>query len=135
MIKKIAPNIFISGANEIHNKEELKGLGITAILNVAWEVNDPEYSPEDFKMVKVGLLDSSNNPDWLKSLAIIAFGSLVENGEIVLIHCLHGASRSPYIALRYLAEKEKRAIENLYDEFMPQFPPGQINISPLNYNV
>lgn len=111
---------------------ELQERGITAILNVAWEVNDLEYPPEEFKMVKVGLWDGVGNKPEMKSLAVMALRTLIDAGHTVAVHCLHGASRSPYIVFRYLAEKENVQIEALYKEFRTQYP--DITISPLNYD-
>lgn len=132
MIKKFTKRIYVSGADEVLKKEELQRLGINAILNVAWEVDDPVYAQTDFVMVKVGLTDNDQNPSWLKNLAILNLRSLLDNGKTVLVHCGAGFSRSPYVAIRYIAETENRTIESVYKEFMSTYPL-QIGISPLNY--
>lgn len=135
MIKKFLPNLFVSGRDEVYQKEELQRLGINAILNVAWEVDDPQYAPQDFLMLKIGLLDSSENPGWLKDMAAITLQNLLENDKTVLVHCMAGASRSAYFAIRYISEKEHRTMEALYNEYIATFPPGSITVSPLNYVI
>lgn len=135
MIKKFLPNLFVSGRDEVYQKEELQRLGITAILNVAWEVDDPQYRPEEFLQVKIGMTDDTKNPDWLKSLVMITLNSLLDNGHTVLVHCMAGASRSAYFATRYVSEKEHRSMDAVYNEMIATFPPGSITVSPLNYHV
>lgn len=124
MIAQLTENLFLSGADEVNNVAKLKELGITAILNVGYQVTDPEH--KDFLMVKVGLHEFSPNPDFFKSLAVIALSSLIDNGQKVLIHCAAGAHRSPYIAFRYLAEKNGKTIDEIYQEMMPKIPWGII---------
>lgn len=133
MIKKFTPKIYVSGRDEIGDTLALKALGITTIFNVAREVDDPNYS--DFRMIKLGFTDDANNPGWLKNLGMLMLRSLIDNGETVLIHCMAGASRSAYFAVRYIAETEQRNIEAVYQEFIASLPPGQITVSPLNYGI
>lgn len=120
MIAQLTENLFLSGEDEAHNVTKLKELGIGAILNVGYQVTSPNH--KDFLMVKVGLHEFSPNPDFFKSLAVIALANLIENGCKVLIHCHAGAHRSPYIAFRYLAEKNGKTIDEIYQEMMPKVP-------------
>lgn len=135
MIKQFTPNIFVSGRDEVFQKETLQSLGITAIFNVAEELDDPQYSPLEFTQIKIGFSDNDKNPGWLKNLGMLTLRSLLDNGKKVLIHCMGGASRSPYFAVRYIAETEHRTIEAVYQEFIATLPPGQITVSPLNYGI
>ncbi|MEK6881265.1 MAG: dual specificity protein phosphatase family protein [Nanoarchaeota archaeon] len=124
MIAQLTENLFLSGKDEVLDMEKLKEFNITAILNVAYQVNDPEY--KDFLMVKIGLHEFSPNPDFFKDLAIIVLSTLIDNGYKVLVHCHAGAHRSPYIAFRYLAEKQNKTIDQIYQEMMPKIPWGII---------
>lgn len=114
--------MYLSGANEVRNLEELKKLGIDAILNVAYEESDPEY--KDFLLVKIGIHEFEVNPPFILSMAVIALDNLIANGRTVLIHCHAGGHRSPYIAFRYLAEKSGRTLDEIYQEIMPTVPWG-----------
>jgi protein-tyrosine phosphatase len=125
MIAKLSENIYLSGANEVNDIDSLMRHGITAVLNVAYEVSDPHH--KDFLMIKIGLREFHPNPDFFKAMAINTLANLIENGHTVLIHCYAGAHRSPYIAFRYLAEKQNRPIEEVYKEIMPNVPWGIIN--------
>ena len=131
-ILKISPKIYISGAEEVNMREALQERRITAILNVAWEVNDFIFQPQEYKMVKVGLWDGKGNRPEMKALAVMALRCLLQAGHTVLVHCLHGGSRSPYIVFRYLSETENRTMDAIYLEFRAQYP--DITISPLNYD-
>lgn len=131
-ILKITPKIYVSGIDEVKMKSELQQRGITAILNVAWEADDPQYQPSEFRMVKIGLWDGTGNRPEMKALAVIALRNLIDSGHTVLVHCLHGGSRSPYIVFRYLCEVEHRTMDAIYQEFRAQYP--DITISPLNYD-
>lgn len=120
MIAKLTENLFLSGESEAHNIDKLKELGITAILNVGYQVTSPNH--KDFLMVKVGLHEFDPNPDFFKRLAVKVLDSLIKNGNKVLIHCHAGAHRSPYIAFRYLAEKNNKTLDEVYREMMPLVP-------------
>lgn len=122
MIAKLTPNLYLSGANEVLDYTRLKELGIDAILNVSHNENDPAYS--DILSIKIGLNEFTHNPDFFVSMAVLALENLITNGRTVLIHCYAGAHRSPYIAFRYLAEKEHRTLDAVYKEFIPTIPWG-----------
>lgn len=120
MIAKLDENLYLSGENIVKEPEKLKRAGITAILNVGYQVTDPNY--KEFLMIKIGLREFSPNPDFFKNLAVTTLAQLIENGQTVLIHCHAGAHRSPYIACRYLAEKNKKTLDDVYREIIPKVP-------------
>lgn len=120
MIANLTPSLYLSGANEVRNIDELKRLGIDAILNVAWEETDPNY--KDFLMVKISIHEFEHNPDFFLSMAVTILDNLISNGHTVLVHCHAGAHRGPYVAFRYLAEKERRTIEEIYNELTSKIP-------------
>ncbi len=132
MIRKITKNIYISGIKESNDFFLLKSYKISAILNVAYEAIQPSYHPEDMITCKIGLIDNGSNQAFLKTLATIMLQSLIDNGHTVLITSFEGLSRAPYIAFRYLSEKEHRTMEAVYTEFITQYPG--IRISPLTYD-
>ncbi len=133
MIKKFSDHVFVCGANEILDKESLKNMGVTAVLNVAFEVNDPAY--EDFLMTKVGLTDDRFNTEDQKAMAVDTLKTLLDQGKTVMVHCMAGASRSPYIAARALCEIEGCGIDTIYDQVIAQYGEGQaFRHSPLRTN-
>lgn len=106
MINKIRENIFLSGQDEILDLAKMKELGINAVLNVADNSLDPYYRATEILMVKVGLEDNDLNDPKAKDLTILILKKLLEANYKLLIHCVAGASRSPYIVARYLSETE-----------------------------
>lgn len=124
MIAKLLSNLYLSGANEVHNVEELKRLGITAVLNVAYEVSDPHH--KDFVMVKIGLHEFKENPAFLKNMAIEAIRKLIDHDHTVLIHCYAGAHRSPFIAFSYIAEVTGDSLDEVYKDILPGIPWGVV---------
>ena len=133
MIRKITPKIYLSGQNEVEDQSVLMAHGITAVLNVADNCNDHLYNGLEFAQIKIGLMDNTQNPVFLKDMAVQALKVLIDNGHTVLVHCVSGASRSPYVIFRYLAETEHRTMDAIYKEFITQYPDAGITISPLNY--
>ena len=122
MIAQLTNNLYLSGENEVLNLDKLRELGINALLNVGYEVTNPIY--KDLLTIKIGLHEFQPNPDFLKALAVISLSTLIDNGYKVLVHCHAGAHRSPYIAFRYLAEKNNKTIDEVYCEMKPKIPWG-----------
>lgn len=116
MINRVRHNIFLSGENEVKSLETMRALGITAVLNVADNSPDPYYRATTVLMVKVGLEDNELNDPEAKDLAVFVLASLLDAGYSVLVHCVAGASRSPYIVARYLSETEDRPIKEVLVE-------------------
>ena len=124
MIAQLTENLLLSGENEADNVDVFKILGVTAILNVGYEV--PSRNHKDFLTVKVGIHEFEENPEFMKFLAIYALSKLIDNGNKVLVHCHAGAHRSPYIAFSYLAEKQNKTIDEIYQEMLPKIPWGVV---------
>jgi len=131
MIAQLTDNLFLSGENEAHNVDKLKEFGITAIVNVGYEVTSPNH--KDFLMIKIGLKEFQPNPEIAKHLIIITLRSLIHNGHKVLIHCHAGAHRSPFIAFSYLADIQLKTLDDVYQEFMPKVPWGIIYPNAINF--
>lgn len=114
MITKIRDNLYLSGQDDVNN--EMRRFGITAVLNVADNSMDPYYRGTEILMCKVGLEDNNLNPNHFIDLALIVLEFLLNNGHVVLVHCVAGASRSPYIIARYLAKKENKNVRDVLIE-------------------
>lgn len=117
MIFKIRDNVFLSGMNESSDLQQLKDSGITALLNVAHEVNDPNnWERSEFRMCKVGMTDNVENPPYLKELAVSTLKNLLLNGEKVLCHCAAGASRSVWVICKTLGDLEGKDPRHILEE-------------------
>ena len=100
---KITDNLYIGNSYDaLHSKSILKAAGITAILNVAKDLDNPFLSPNNFSLHKVGLGDGSGNTEENLLGAIKTLHSLLSEGHRVLIHCHEGRSRSSSVVAAYL---------------------------------
>lgn len=117
-MNKIRDNLYIGNASDPKNTEQLNKAGITAILNVAYEVDDPVYFPHQFSCVKVGLSDSNKNTVKMRQLAIDTLVRLLEHGDNVLVHCAAGQSRAVFVASHGIANFEKKVPEEVLAEII-----------------
>lgn len=115
-MNKIRDNIFLGGWSDATKLDVLKTNGITAVLNVALDQPDPDFFNEGIRNVYIGLGDCNYNKPHMKELAIFALEKLLDAGEIVYVHCVAGASRSPYVVGKYLERKEGRTTEDVMAE-------------------
>lgn len=128
-MNKIRDNIWLGSWQDATNLGRLKENGITAVLNVALEQADPDFFNEGISNIKVGLGDCDYNKPFMKELAVATLEKLIDAGQIVYVHCVAGASRSPYVIAKYLAKKEGSTLRDktlelhaLRPEVFPQSP-------------
>lgn len=115
-MNKIRENIYLGNEDVVQDIKMLKSAGINAVFNVGDNSLDPYYPSREMLMVKVGLEDNQFNEPRAKDLAVGVLGSLLDRGYVVYVHCVAGASRSPFIVARYLAERENRDIREVLTE-------------------
>lgn len=128
-MNKIRENIYLGSWQPATNLQWLHSNRITAVLNVALDCEDPDFFNEGISNVKVGLGDCDYNKPHMKELAVLALEKLLMAGEIVYVHCVAGASRSPYVVAKYLAKTEgsnlrdkTMELHTLRPEVFPQSP-------------
>lgn len=121
-IFKLRDNLYISGSEAAHDLGRLNEDGITAVLNVAYEINDPPTLPQDIFQIKVGLTDDDKNIPYTKRLAVETLKVLMLKGEKVLVHCAVGQSRSPYVAAKAVAGLENKTVGEVFNEMKELAP-------------
>ena len=108
MISQITEHLFIGNANDACYFTGLNNLGITSILNVAHDLNDPYLDSTGLhthiRFFKVGLTDGSANRGGHYTIAKNLLKDLIMHGDKVLVHCHEGRSRSAFITTMALAE-------------------------------
>jgi protein-tyrosine phosphatase len=107
---KITENIYIGDSGDAVNEHLIRENGVTAILNVAHDLNpaqirglDKDYYSGILSM-KCGLQDGtySLNHD-LADIAITMLVKAIEKGHTVMVHCHAGQNRSLFITAHALA--------------------------------
>lgn len=110
---RITQNLLVgSSLFEQNEIEELRSLGITAILSlqteedmgkrgICWEEKAALEAKLDFRSVPVGDFDTVDLQRKLPECVQVLAGML-NNGHTVYLHCTAGASRSPTVAAAYL---------------------------------
>ncbi len=119
---KFRDNLFISDYQGATQEDKLMENGITVVLNVAFEVNNPIYNPERISSFKVGLTDTNQNPPFMTNAAISLLGLLLSGKEKVLVHCAAGASRSVFVAVSVVSIMEDRDWHDVLRELQDIYP-------------
>ncbi len=117
-MNKIRDNLWIGGSCHAGSEEGIKLLadvGITAILNVAAEIND-HAAREGPTRCKIGISERVAGDLPQLRLAIRTLANLIEQNETVYVHCAAGANRSPYIVVQYLMLISGRKFDDLLAE-------------------
>lgn len=119
-ITEIVPSIFVGQLVIAQNKDILKKLGITHIVNLS---QYPNYFPNDFSYLTIDIPDS---PDVDISQHFTKASRFIHNAYLkkgrILIHCFAGLSRSPTICISYLVKKRKMTLSEALDFYVTKRP-------------
>jgi protein-tyrosine phosphatase len=119
---KLADNLYVGGYYDARDERELRAQGISAVLNVGFELNDPIFDQKIIRQAKVGLMDGAENTPFMKDLAVNVAFSLMKAGEILLVHCNAGWSRSVFVCTMVLAEQTGKDYHDVYAEIQKKHP-------------
>tara|TARA_Y100000034_G_scaffold125024_1_gene174037 strand:+ start:318 stop:728 length:411 start_codon:yes stop_codon:yes gene_type:complete len=122
MLSKIRDNLFICGEVDIKNAATNPENNITVIFNIADNcksqyfpsIKTIEYPFEDDPSKPTSIIEAEKSAEILKEL--------LADGEVVLIHCQAGCSRSPHVLTLALADIENREYDELYEEVKKMHP-------------
>jgi len=124
-LKKVCNNVYIGTSSDAENIDLLRECGITAILNVAHDLNRPWVSGT--LSLKAGLTNGPCEDNEAATQAAIAIlKASVSGGRIVLVHCHDGKDRAPYVVSRYLSEKKKTDWKEEFQKIKILAPDVQI---------
>ena len=108
---EIIPGIYLGDISTAYNKDKLKELGVTNIINTVLGVV-PAY-PNDFEYFNVGLRDHTYEDIKTHFDKINRYMDCVlMDGGRIYIHCLCGISRSATIVSAYLMYKNNMSYED-----------------------
>lgn len=92
---QIRPYLYLSGDLVARNKEQLKHLKVTNVINSARSVCDNYYEKDGIEYLSLGLMDAPEEQISNFFLKVIAeIEKARKKSGVVLVHCQHGVSRS-----------------------------------------
>lgn len=99
--------LFVGGEQIAYNREVLRAMGVTHVVNCAGDVCVNKY-PSDFHYTTYYLKDSKTENIECLFYDVIALidHAKASNGK-VLIHCVQGVSRSVSLCIAYLIFKNQ----------------------------
>lgn len=112
-MNKIRDNIYLGDKHDA-TAAGLAGSPVTAILNVAVEVNDLPI--KGITIASVPMKDEAMAVHERGDEAVLRLNQLLDQGDVVLVHCRHGKSRSPHIVAETISRRENRDYFTVYDE-------------------
>ncbi|CAK63622.1 unnamed protein product (macronuclear) [Paramecium tetraurelia] len=112
----VIPNFLYVGGEQIaYNKEVLKQIGVTHVVNCAGDVCKNKY-PDDFFYQTYYLKDSkTENIECLFYEVISIIENAKKNNGKVLIHCVQGVSRSVSLCIAYLIISQQITYSQAFD--------------------
>jgi len=107
-LRRVLPNLYISGYEATKDHISLSAQGITHILNLAGEHKCPNAHPGQFSYFSLTMPDNSRiDILFFIYVAVEFILRATQNGGKVLIHCVKGLSRAPTVACGYLILQHK----------------------------
>ncbi|XP_047019987.1 dual specificity protein phosphatase 14-like [Helicoverpa zea] len=123
-VSRVTPFLYVCGAHALPGAVRVLRPGL--IVSAAPELPPPpeDYVPRQF----VPLLDTPNSDmhPYMESVADL-INEVVCNGDVVLVHCVAGISRSVTLCLAYLVKWQKMTLRDAYyhmKQRRPQIRPN-----------
>ena len=129
----ITDRIAIGNRHEAADIEMLQANGITAVLNVAYDLDirlpNLDSSPYRFAIEyhKVGLIDGFGNEATTLAAAVYILAQILDRHNKVFVHCHAGISRSTTVVSLYLAETERISFNDALAIVQTQRPVADPN--------
>eukprot|EP01112_Ceratiomyxa_fruticulosa_P005789 TRINITY_DN16631_c0_g1_i1.p1 TRINITY_DN16631_c0_g1~~TRINITY_DN16631_c0_g1_i1.p1 ORF type:complete len:452 (-),score=99.19 TRINITY_DN16631_c0_g1_i1:21-1376(-) len=107
--------MFLGSHENAKNKELLKELGITHVLNMAGELENEHPNDFQYLHVKIDDTDKDNIAQYFEhALSFIESARATSSQAKILVHCAMGISRSSSIAIAYLMKKYQWSYEKAH---------------------
>ena len=97
---EVLPDLFIGSAKDSVNLEELRRNGITHVVSVH-DAAKKEFRELRYLILHLPDSDHQNMTKYIREVNDFIHSARLGNGR-VLVHCIHGISRSPFFLLAYL---------------------------------
>lgn len=112
--------IYLSSSHAARVEQILKQHNITAVINLAQDLNDPWWG--GLLSIKIGLTDGSSNSSSTYHLAVSTVLQLLLDGHTVLLHCHEGRSRTAAIATMIISRLEGISLEEAF-KYVTKYRP------------
>ena len=110
---QVLPYVYLGDANAALNRDELKRLNISAVINAASSDVDSMF-PEDFTYTEFPIEDKHDAlPSAHFNACYDALSAVKEQRAVALIHCTTGKNISPTLLLAYMLLSAKRQDKHL----------------------
>jgi dual specificity phosphatase 12 len=120
-MRNVYLNIFLGDTHDAHSFENLTQNNVKTIVNCAR--NHPRVFETHFEYIYFPLIDDETD----NVLLYVDEACLrIESGNNVLVHCVHGVSRSVAIVTAYLMKKEQLGFEEAYSRIKSVYPTGNM---------
>lgn len=100
---KLSDRIYLAGAHTARQHDLLRSLGITAVVNLT--PDDYGCEAAGFKVCHIKIEDAAALPDEPIKRFLATMDEWERDGEVVLIHCHAGISRTSSFAIAWLMHK------------------------------
>jgi len=109
-IQQVLPiKIFAGDFGDARNLTALKKFGIKYVLNIAAEIDDPDFTSEGITQAKYGLVDEDDNGNEAKVLCAMACLDRWDRTRPflapILVHCEGGRNRTLYVLARWYGRR------------------------------
>jgi len=126
---EILPHLFIGNQRDAANKERLKELGVTHVVNVTAHL-PLHFEDNGINYLRLPASDSgSQNLKQYFSHAISFIESAEASNGKVLVHCQAGVSRSPSIVAAYLIARSHKSLSEAFTFIKDRRPIVAPNIN------
>nr|CAB3240156.1 DUSP dual specificity phosphatase [Phallusia mammillata] len=110
---EILPHLYLGSAHHASQREELKSLGITALINASSSCENLFESEFRYKRIPVEDTGNADISLWFDD-AISFINSEKDNGGKTFVHCHAGVSRSATICLAYLMTRYRVSLNDAF---------------------
>ena len=109
---EVLPGLFIGSAKDSVNLEELRRNGITHVVSVH-DAAKKEFRELRYLILHLPDSDHQNMTKYIREVNDFIHSARLGNGR-VLVHCIHGISRSPFFLLAYLLSTCNASLEEAH---------------------
>lgn len=132
-IQQVLPELFVSDYVSTKDLNQLRGKGITHILNLVGEKKCPPVHPQAIEYTCLLMPDNSRvDITFFVYEALELVDRVIESHGRILIHCVQGISRAPTIACAYLMWKLHISLNDSLDRIRLLHPGADPNVGFLS---